>query len=133
MPIHPLVGQSLDVYRRVRTRDGRNHVDVWHPDGRCIRLPVEWTDLALIPLVERPATRSTVEALCALCLAVEVLCGVDNGAPGGASCVPEHASSMRHAHSPAAHPTATLDDGSPHRGVGDARTPSTDGNSGGEA
>jgi hypothetical protein len=138
MPIHPLVGQSVEVYRRVRARDGRMYVDVWHPDGRCIRLPVQWTDLALMPLVERPTSSSTLDALVALCLAVEVLrgatgiVGVDRRDPGGSQCTPEQATSRRRALSSPAKPADTLDDGSPHRGVGDARAPGADGDCGGE-
>ena len=62
LPIHPLAGQDLPLQRHVRTQRGRRLVDVTHPEGWSIRLPVEWTDLGA-PTCLSTTARGTVEAL----------------------------------------------------------------------
>jgi hypothetical protein len=51
LPIHPLRGRRLILVRTLRAQDGQQYVDVEHPEGWHLRLPVEWTDRAppLVP------------------------------------------------------------------------------------
>ncbi|MFE8600322.1 hypothetical protein [Archangium violaceum] len=44
LPVHPLKGVKLPVVRFIRSQDGRRYVDVEHPPGQYMRLPLEWTD-----------------------------------------------------------------------------------------
>jgi hypothetical protein len=43
-PVHPLAGRVVAVVRWVRLRDGRRYVDVRHPEGSVLRLPLDLTD-----------------------------------------------------------------------------------------
>lgn len=67
LPIHPLLGQSLQVVRAVRRPDGQGFVDVEHPAGGTLRLPDGWTDRgrpspAAVTVAGR-APRATAEGL----------------------------------------------------------------------
>ena len=45
LPVHPLRGVPLVVIRDgIRARDGRRYVEVEHPGGWALRVPVDWTD-----------------------------------------------------------------------------------------
>jgi hypothetical protein len=51
MPIHPLCGETLEVIRWVRLKDGRRYVDVQPPHSeRVIRLPLSFTDRVPSPV-----------------------------------------------------------------------------------
>lgn len=47
LPVHPLKGAELRVVRWRRARDGRRHVEVEHPRGWIVSLPVSWTDAGI--------------------------------------------------------------------------------------
>jgi hypothetical protein len=48
LPGHPLRGVKLLVIKPVRSQDRqRDYVDVQHPEGWHMRMPIEWTDRAL--------------------------------------------------------------------------------------
>ena len=94
LPVHPLKGVKLPVTRFIRSQDGRRYVDVEHPPGQYMRLPVEWTDRSpplVPPSVEGRAVRLSVPALLELAGAVQVALGRTHGpsatplAPGGAT------------------------------------------------
>jgi hypothetical protein len=75
LPVHPLKGVELPVARFLRSQDGRRYVDVEHPAGQYMRLPLEWTDRApplVPPSVEGRAARLCVPALLELASAVQV-------------------------------------------------------------
>jgi hypothetical protein len=77
-PVHPLRGMSLAVVRIVRHHSGQQYVDVEHPKGGFIRLPLEWTDRRA-PVVEPVAGGQQVRldalALLKLAEAVEEVLG----------------------------------------------------------
>lgn len=76
-PIHPLRGQQLQVVVHVRTHDGQRFVDVQHPLGGAIRLPVDWTDLGaslMPPVIEGREVKLAIEVLLELAAAVAT-CG----------------------------------------------------------
>lgn len=78
LPIHPLKGVALPVARFIRSQDGRRYVDVEHPPGRYMRLPLAWTDRAsplVPPSVGGRAARLSVPALLELASAVQVALG----------------------------------------------------------
>jgi hypothetical protein len=75
LPVHPLKGVALPVYRFIRSQDGRRYVDVEHPAGQYMRLPLEWTDRApplVPPSVDGRAACLSVPALLELASAVQV-------------------------------------------------------------
>ena len=74
LPIHPLKGVELPVARFIRSQDGRRYVDVEHPAGRYMRLPLEWTDRSpplVPPSVGGRDVRLSVPALLKLAQAVQ--------------------------------------------------------------
>jgi hypothetical protein len=78
LPAHPLEGVKLPVVRFIRSQDGRRYVDVEHPPGQYMRLPVEWTDRSppfVPPSVGGRAVRLSVPALLELARAVQVALG----------------------------------------------------------
>jgi len=133
LPVHPLVGQSVAVHQRVRAQDGRLYVDIRHPDDRCMRLPVEWTDLALgLPTTPSP-TRSTIDALLELREVIDALHShaapveLDNAVEQRSSSDTKQMSSESRGPSPQYQPADALDDGSSRRSVGGARAPGAEG------
>ena len=84
--MHPLVGVRLAVVRNVRSLDGRQrYVDVEHPRGWVIRLPVEWTDRGSPSPPPRLGDREIRVApgdLLRVAAAVEVALGRKLGPPG---------------------------------------------------
>ena len=73
LAVHPLAQQAVEVIRRLRGQDGRLYVDVLHPDGRAIRLPIDWTELGVSPNSATAPARSSTQALVSLCANVEAL------------------------------------------------------------
>lgn len=43
LPIHPLVGQAV-VVEGMKRQAGRQYVQIRHPDGSKLGLPLDWTD-----------------------------------------------------------------------------------------
>jgi len=75
LPAHPLKGVKLPVIRFIRSQDGRRYVDVEHPPGQYMRLPVEWTDRSpplVPPSVGGRAVHLSVPTLLELASAVQV-------------------------------------------------------------
>jgi hypothetical protein len=73
---------KLPVARFIRSQDGRRYVDVEHPPGQYMRLPVEWTDRSpplVPPSVGGRAVRLSVPALLELASAVQVALGRPQG------------------------------------------------------
>ncbi len=67
LPIHPLLGRSLQVVRAVRGPGGQGFVDVEHPAGGTLRLPDAWPDRghpspAVVTVAGR-APKATAEGL----------------------------------------------------------------------
>ena len=74
LPIHPLKGVALPVARFIRSQDGRRYVDVEHPPGRYMRLPLEWTDRSpplVPPSIGGREVRLSVPALLKLAQVVQ--------------------------------------------------------------
>jgi hypothetical protein len=74
LPIHPLKGVALPVARFIRSQDGRRYVDVEHPPGQYMRLPLEWTDRSpplVPPSVGGREVRLSIPALLKLAQAVQ--------------------------------------------------------------
>jgi hypothetical protein len=98
LPVHPLKGVALPVYRFIRSQDGRRYVDVEHPAGRYMRLPLEWTDRAppfVPPSIDGRAARLSVAALLELASAVHVaLCGRQSSSD---ATLADGGSTLRHA------------------------------------
>lgn len=133
MAVHPLVGRALDVRRRVRGPDGRLYVDVQHPDGGGLRLPIEWTDLVIASSEDRSPAKATAGALATLHARLATLSseGVDRSGASGSSSVTEHAiSRSRAASSTPSQSADALHDGSSRGGVGSARASGPDGGGG---
>ena len=74
LPVHPLVGARLTVVRFVRHQDGRRYIDVEHPRGWTLRLPLDWTDRAASwapPRISGCEVRLAVRGLVQLARAVD--------------------------------------------------------------
>lgn len=128
-----MVGQSLAIHCRVRGSDDRAYVDVDAPDGRRLRLPVEWTDLGVARLGRRDAAaRCTPEALVALRSAADGLCkgenagDFDSASRAAASSMPEHLTSESHARAFTPDSSSPADDEASGRGMGDGGAPGAD-------
>ena len=127
LKVHPLVGQSIEVIRRVRAHDGRVYLDLLHPDGRAVRLPVEWTDLAVPSPDPSVATRSTAGGLLALRTFLESFRGegVDmSNEPTNTST--SEPSSHHRAPPRTNHLAEADDDGAPRRDLGGVGAPGVD-------
>jgi hypothetical protein len=84
LPIHPLKGVALPVARFIRSQDGRRYVDVEHPPGQYMRLPLEWTDRSpplVPPSVGGREVRLSVPALLELAQAVQAALEQRRGSP----------------------------------------------------
>jgi hypothetical protein len=111
------------VHRRVRGPDGRLYVDIEHPDGRSLRLPVEWTDLVPTAIRTESPPRSTTRALAVLCSHLATLDAADldsTDARGSSSRNTKHVSSNSDAPTSSQQPTSGVDDASTRGGVGGA-------------
>jgi hypothetical protein len=78
MAVHPLVGTSLLVLKWVRDQRGRRYVDLQHPGGFTMRVPIEWTDRSpprALPQVEGRAVHLALGGLLQMANAVEVALG----------------------------------------------------------
>ncbi len=78
LPVHPLCGSRLSVVRRIRDSRGHRYIDVRHPQGHVVRLPVDFTDV--VPVVQMPQRggrepRASVAGLLALAAAVRAAPG----------------------------------------------------------
>jgi hypothetical protein len=87
MPIHPLFGRRLRVFRHSGSRSGRKYLIVEYPLGRRLRLPEAWTDRVLscpVPTVSGRTVRLAAKALLRLSQAVAGLLAekVDKGGTG---------------------------------------------------
>ena len=84
LPVHPLKGVKLPVVRFIRSQDGRRYVDVEHPPGQYMRLPLEWTDRSpplVPPSVGGREVRLSVPALLKLAQAVQAALEQRRGSP----------------------------------------------------
>ncbi|MFY0583894.1 DUF5953 family protein [Cystobacter fuscus] len=82
LPAHPLKGMELPVVRFIRSQEGRRYVDVEHPPGQYMRLPLEWTDRSppfVPPSVGGREVRLSIPALLELASAVQVALGRTQG------------------------------------------------------
>jgi hypothetical protein len=106
MPIHPLFGRRLRVFRYGGSRSGTKYLIVEYPPGRRLRFPEAWTDRVVslpVPTVSGRTVRLAAKALLRLSRAVAVSLGekVDKGERGETLVVEaEHRSS----HAAAARP-----------------------------
>jgi hypothetical protein len=81
LAIHPLVGKKLRVAATVRDLGLLRYVNVECPDGRTLRLPLEWTDRAeprAAPLCDGREVRLSARGLLELSRAVAT--ALDRGA-----------------------------------------------------
>lgn len=102
-PVHPLRGMRLAVMRAVRSQGGQQYVDVQHPRGGFIRLPLEWTDrrTPTVPTVSGGRqVRLSAPALLKLAEAVEE--GLKRPLPPAPAALPEQESRFNHASTAAA-------------------------------
>ena len=126
LPVHPLVGQTLPVRCRVRSQDGRRYFDVEAPDGRCLRLPADWTDQGSPRVAASMSCQADMAALRELRTAVDALLWniredvLDTARGSSTSSMIEHPSNSDDAPALPPEPHPTLDDGSAGGGVGDA-------------
>ena len=100
LPVHPLKGVALPVARFIRSQDGRRYVDVEHPPGRYMRLPIEWTDRGpplVPPSVNGQEARLSVPALLKLAQFVQAALERRRGSP--AVPIPEAKPTLRPARS----------------------------------
>jgi hypothetical protein len=84
LPTHPLRGVQLPVIRTARSQDGRRYIDVEHPPGWCMRLPIEWTDRSsplVPPSIGGREVRLGISALLKLADAVEVALRQEHALP----------------------------------------------------
>lgn len=134
LAVHPLVGRVLVVQRRVRGPDGRLYVDVRHPDGRGMRLPIEWTDLVIARSEAGVSGKATAGALAALQARLAILMdeNVDGGTGTASSFNTEHTISERRVTTTPHQPASTVDDRTPRGGLGSARAPSAGSSDGGQ-
>ncbi len=101
LPIHPLKGMELPVARFIRSQDGRRYVDVEHPPGQYMRLPLEWTDRSsplVPPSVGGREVRLSVPALLKLAQAVQAALEQRRGSPAVPTPAAKH--TLRPARSP---------------------------------
>jgi hypothetical protein len=106
LPVHPFRGCALPIVRCGHERDGRCYIDVEHPYGGSLRLPIEWTDRSapLVPArVNGRELKLDARDLLRLARALEA-----HGAEGGTVEVPSggrrrgsHEQTCRSARSPA--------------------------------
>jgi hypothetical protein len=100
--VHPLRGTPLAVLRTVRSQEGQQYVDVEHPKGGLIRVPLEWTDrrtpVAMV-VVAGQQGRLNAPALLKLAEAVEE--GLKRSLAVEPAALPEWDSSFHHASSAA--------------------------------
>jgi hypothetical protein len=93
LPTHPLQGVQLPVIRTARSQDGRRYVDVEHPPGWCMRLPIEWTDRSspqVPPSIGGREVRLGISALLKLADAVEVALRQEHTPPPASDSAAKH-------------------------------------------
>jgi hypothetical protein len=75
LPIHPLRGASLRVLRSWGRPEREQFIEVEHPSGGSLRLPLRWTDRGQ-PVPVSESARSTARELLRLTRAVRLLLDV---------------------------------------------------------
>ena len=87
LPVHPLCGQALEVRRYWTGPGGERFVDVVHPSGESMRLPLSWTERGQ-PFAVGTARATGAELLALAKLVRGLGCDRRNLGPGSGGGVP---------------------------------------------
>ena len=75
LAIHPFKDKELPMLRLIRRQEGRRYVEVEHPGGWCMQIPIQWTNLSIQvepPVIEGQEVRLSANGLSKLAAAVQI-------------------------------------------------------------